>query len=127
MFVLVYLNQYNVKRLKARRCYLPKGIIENFINANNFYDQLIDSDIKWYKEIKKLTIGQGYTTGCLLDYDYIQNPYRLIVVNLSKKNNQMLVNKQFNKQNLLDNVFLTILWKIKETRLNFSQGSVAVL
>ena len=29
------------------------------------YDQLIDSDIKWYKEIRKLTTGQGedYATG----------------------------------------------------------------
>ena len=32
----------------------------------NFYDQSIDSDIKPYEEIRKLTAGQGqiYTTGC---------------------------------------------------------------
>ena len=31
----------------------------------------IDSDIKRYKEIRKLATGQGedYTTGCLLDYE----------------------------------------------------------
>ena len=52
-----------------------------------FYDQAIDSDIKWYKEIRKLTTGQGedYTTGCLLDYDYIKNHYRLIAVDLSRQ------------------------------------------
>ena len=35
-----------------------------------FYD---DSDIKRYEEIRKLTTAQveDYTTGCLLDYDYI--------------------------------------------------------
>ena len=40
------------------------------INGKNFYDQAIDSDIKRYEEMGKLTKGQGedYTTGCLLDY-----------------------------------------------------------
>ena len=34
----------------------------------------------------KLTTGQGdYTTGCLLDYDYIKNNYRLIAVDLSRQ------------------------------------------
>ena len=34
------------------------------INKKNFYDQPIDSDIKQYKEIRKLTTGQAenYTT-----------------------------------------------------------------
>ena len=43
-------------------------------------DSDIDSDIKWYEEIKKLRTGQGEdcTTGCLLDYEYIKNRYRLI-------------------------------------------------
>ena len=37
----------------------------------NFYDQVIDSGIKRYEEIRKLTTGQGeyYTTGCLLYLD----------------------------------------------------------
>ena len=37
----------------------------------NFYHQYINSDIKRYEEIRKLTTGQeeNYTTGCLLDYD----------------------------------------------------------
>ena len=57
------------------------------INGKNFYDQPIDSDVKLYEDIIKLTIGQGedYTTGCLLDYDYIKNHYRLIAVNLSRQ------------------------------------------
>ena len=81
MFVLVSTNQdVTAKRFKTRRYYLPKSIIKNYnviINQKNFYDQVIDSDIKRYKEIRKLTTGQGkdYTTGCLLDYDYIKNHY----------------------------------------------------
>ena len=53
----------------------------------NFYDQAIESDIKRYEEIRKSTIGQGvdYATGCLLDYDYIKNHYRLIGVDLRRQ------------------------------------------
>ena len=37
--------------------------------------------------MKKLTTRQGedYTTGCLLDYDYIKNHYRLITVDLGRQ------------------------------------------
>ena len=45
------------------------------INGKNFCDLAIDSNTKQYKEIRKLTTGQGEdcTTECLLDYDYIEN------------------------------------------------------
>ena len=41
------------------------------INGKNFYDQAIDSDVKRYKEIRKLTTGQSedYATVCLLDFE----------------------------------------------------------
>ena len=74
MFVLVYLNRdTDVKRFKTQIHYLPKGIIKNYnviINGKKIYDQTIDSDVKRYEEIRKLTTGQGevYTTGRLLDY-----------------------------------------------------------
>ena len=44
------------------------------INEKNSYDHPIDSDVKRYEEIRKLTTGQGedYMTGYLLDYDYIK-------------------------------------------------------
>ena len=68
LFVLVYLNRDNdVKRFKTRRYYLTKARIKNYnviINGKNFYDQPIDSDIKRYKEIRKLTTVkvEDYTT-----------------------------------------------------------------
>ena len=51
------------------------------------YDQAIDSDIKGYEEMRKLTTGLGedYTTGCLLDYEYIKNHHRLIAVDLGSQ------------------------------------------
>ena len=63
----------------------------------NFFDQSIGSDIKRYKEIRKLTTGQGedYTTGCLLEYEYIKNHYRLIAVYLRKQKNRCS-SKSFN-------------------------------
>ena len=91
MFVLIYSNHDdNGKRFKAKRYYLPKGIIKNYnviSNGKNFYDQATDSDIKQYEEIRKLTTGQGedYTTGCLLDYEYIKNHYRLKASDLSRQ------------------------------------------
>ena len=65
---------------------LLKGIIENYniiINGNYFYDQPIESNIKQYKEIRKLATGQDEddTTGCSLDYNY----YKEITVDLSRQ------------------------------------------
>ena len=56
-------------------------------SGKRFYDQRIDSDIKLYEKIRKLTTGQGegYTTGSLLDYEYIKNHYRLIAFDLSRQ------------------------------------------
>ena len=88
-YVLVYINEDNNAKMLN---YLPKGIIKNYnviINGENFYDQPIDSDIKRYEEIRKVVTGQveDYTTGCLLEYEYIKNHYKLIAVDLSRKKN----------------------------------------
>ena len=69
---------------------LRKGIIKNYnviINGKDLYDQAIDSDIKPYKEIRKVTTGLGedYTTDFLQDYGYIKNLYKLIAVDLSRQ------------------------------------------
>ena len=79
LFVSVYSNEdSNSKRFKSRRYYLPKGIIDHCNVINNrktFYDQPIDSDIKRYEEVRKLTTGQGeyYTNGWLLHFHYTKN------------------------------------------------------
>ena len=77
--VLVHPNEDdNAKRFKYQRYYLPKSNAKNYniiVSGKVFYDQAIYSDIKRYKEIRKWITGQGedYTTGCLLDYEYIKN------------------------------------------------------
>ena len=93
LLVLLYtIETNNAKIFNAQKYYLPKCIIKNYnvvINGKNSYDQPIDSDIKRYEEIRKFTTGQGedYTTGCLLDYEYIKNHYRLIGIDLSRQKN----------------------------------------
>ena len=44
------------------------------IDGKNFFDQPIKNNKVTYKNIIKISIGQGddYTTGCLLDYMYLK-------------------------------------------------------
>ena len=160
LFVLVYTNEDAVsKKFKAKRYCLQKGIINScnaIINGKNFYDQPIDSDIKRYEEIRKLTTGQeeNCTTGCLLEYEYFKNHYRLIEIDLSRQKELDADPKAIQKLKFVGQLnklyaaaaaaagdnddddddddtesmfILTILEKIKETRLKSSQGSVTVL
>ena len=58
------------------------------IDGRNVYDQPINGLIKQYDEVRKVSTrhGDDYTTGSLLDYAYFEDNYRLIAVDLSKKN-----------------------------------------
>ena len=90
LFVLVYSNKdANAKRFNVRRYCSPKDIIKNYnviINGKKFYGQTIDLDIQRYKEIRKVTTGEDYTSGCLLYYDYVKNHSRLAAFDLSSLN-----------------------------------------
>ena len=119
------------------------------MKVTKFPDQLIDSDIKYFEEIRKLTTAksQHYATRCSLDYDYIKNHYSLIAVDFSKQKGLVAAPKAFRQigfvgklkqidinSNATDNsndqsmFILTILEKkIKETTLKFSQESVMIL
>ena len=57
------------------------------IDGRNFYDQPINDILKQYDETRKVSTGYGYdyTTGCLLNYAYFKDNYRLIVADLSKQ------------------------------------------
>ena len=73
-----------------KKYFLPRGEIKNYnalTDGRNFYDQLINDLIKQYYEIRKVSTeyGDDYTTGCLLDYAYFKDNYKLIAVDLSKK------------------------------------------
>ena len=49
--------------------------------------EIFNNWIKQYDEVRKVSTEQGddYTAGCLLDYVYFKDNYRLIAVDLSKQ------------------------------------------
>ena len=70
--------------------YLPKVKITNSnvkIDGRNFFDQSINDDIRTYENIRKIATSQGddYTNGCLLDYSYFKENYKIIAKDLSKQ------------------------------------------
>ena len=87
-FVLSFENENG--RTSHSTYYLPKVEIKDYnvmIDGKNFFDQPINSMNKTYENIRKIAIGQGddYTTGCLLDYTYFKNHYKMIAIDLSKQ------------------------------------------
>ena len=57
------------------------------IDGRNFFYQPTKYNLKTYDNIRKTATGQGddYTTGCLLDYPYFIEHYKLIAIELSKQ------------------------------------------
>ena len=84
----------------------------------------------------KICYGQGddYTTCCLLDYPYFRDSYKMIAVDLSKEkalDADPRANQQIKFTANLDRADNTriyfILEEAKESKLDFSQGTVKVL
>ena len=70
--------------------YLPKVEIKDYkvlIYGKNVFDEPINSMAKTYENIRRIAIGQGddYETGCLLDYPYFKDHYKMIAIDLSKQ------------------------------------------
>ena len=57
------------------------------IDGKNVFDQPINSMTKTYENIRKVATGQrdDYTTGCLLDYHYFKDYYKMSAIDLSKQ------------------------------------------
>ena len=137
LFVLAFENDDD--RRSDDEYYLPTLEIKDYnivINGENFFDQPIKNNKITYDNIRKIAPGQGddYTTGCLLDYPYFKDTYKMIAVDLSKQ--QALdadprAIQQINFTANLDRAGNTrvyfILEKAKETIPDFSQGIVKAL
>ena len=83
LFVLAFENDNH--RTIHDRYYLPNVEIKDYnimINGENVFDQPIKNNKVTYDNIRKIATGQGddYTTGCLLDYPYFANIYKMIAV-----------------------------------------------
>ena len=119
--------------------YLPKIEIKNYnvmINGENFFDQSIKDNEVTYENIRKVATGKGdnYTTGCLLDYTYFRDGYKMIAVDLSRQQALDADPRAIQQINITANLdragntrVYFILEESKETKLNFAQGNVKVL
>ena len=65
----------------------------------NFCDQPIKNLTKQLDKARKTSIGKAdnYTTGCLLDYTYFKDNYKLIAVDLSKQKPLMMLQGPLSK------------------------------
>ena len=125
LFILAFEN--DTQRTSHSGYYLPNVEIKNYnivINGENFFDQPIKKKKITYDDIRKIATAYGddYTTGCLLDYPYSIENYKMIAVDLSKQKALDFDPKVIQQINFTAN-----LEEAKETVLDFSQGIAKVL
>ena len=106
------------------------------IDGKNVFDQPVRNNKITYENIRKIATGQGddYTTGCLLDYPYFKNHYKMIAIDLSKQQALDADPRAIKQINFIANLdragntrIFFILEEAKETVLYISQGTVKVL
>ena len=112
----------------------------------NVFDQPVKSNMRTCDNIQKIATVQGddYTTCCLLDYNYFNNYYKIIALDLSKQLALALALEQaldadpkaIQQVNFTENLgraasatmfFIIEEAKKKKVILDFSQGTVKVL
>ena len=135
-FVLSFENEDD--RATHSLYYLPKVEIKDYnvlIDGRNFFDQPINNINKTYENIRKIATGKGddYTTGCLLDYPYFKDYYKMIAIDLSKQQALDADPRKIQQINFTANLDrdgnTTIFFIIeleKEIIFEFSQGTVKV-
>ena len=119
--------------------FLPKVEIKYcniMVGGTKLFDQPIINDLKIYDNFRKIASGQedDYAAGCLLDYPYFKEHYKLIGIDLSKQQALDINPKAIQLINFTGNlereVHIFMFFNIeeaKETVLDFSQGTVKVL
>ena len=137
LFVLAFQNDDD--RASDNQYHLPTVVIKDYnimINGGNFFDRPIKQKKVTYENIRKIATGQGddYTAGCLLDYSYFADTYKMIPVDLSKRQALDADLRAIQQINFTANLGTAghtrvyfILEEAKETILDFSQRTVKVL
>ena len=106
------------------------------INGENFFDQPVKDNKVTYEKIRKIATVQGddYTTGCLLDYPYFKDSYKMIAIDLSKQQELDADSRAIQQINFTSNLdragntkIYFILDEAKKNILDFSQRTVKVL
>ena len=104
------------------------------IDGKIFFDQPINNKFKTYENSRKIATGKGdnYATGCLLDYPYFKENYKMIAIDLSIQQALDFDPRAIQQINFTANLdragnTFSIIEEAKETVLDFSQGTVKVL
>ena len=136
-FVLPFENENG--RTSHSTYYLPKVEIKDYnvmIDGRNFFYQPINGMNKTYENIRKIATGKDddYTTGCLLDYPYFKESYKMIAIDLSREKELdadpraiQQINFTANLDRAGNTTICFIIEEAKETVFEFSQGNVKVL
>ena len=106
------------------------------IDRKNALDKPVKNKKITHENIRKIATGQGddYATGCVLDYPYFKENYKLIAIDLSKQ--QALdadpraiqqINSTANLDRAVNTRIFFILVETKETILDFSEEALKVL
>ena len=133
LFVLAF--QTADDRQSFSQFYLPRVMVKDFnviIDKLAFFDLPIKTEQEAYEKIIDISRNNEYTTGNLLDYDYVKKYYKLIAIDLSKQQvlqeNKDLI-QQINSIGRLEQAadVLIIIEKKEHTILEFSQKFPNVL
>ena len=137
LFVLAF--EYEAQRISHSSYYLTNVELNDYnimINEEKIFDQPVKDNNVTYENIRKVATGQGddYRTGCLLDYPYFKDSYKMIPVDLSKQNEvdanpraTQQINFTANLNRAGDKRIYFIQEEAKETKPDFSEGTVKVL
>ena len=139
LFVLAFEDDAQRTSNKIIKFCIPNIEIKDYnviMDGKNFFDQPIKDNEVTYEDIREITTDQGddYTTGCLLDYIYFKNHFKMIAVDLRKQQALDADPKAIQQINFTANLdtpgrtrIYFILEEAKETVFEFSQGTVKVL
>ena len=137
LFVLA--SENDTQRTSHSGYFLPNIETKNYsvmINGENFFHQPVKKYKVTYENIRKISTGQGddYTTGCLLDYQYFKDSYKIIAIDLSKQQALDADPREIQQINFTANLdragntrIYFILEEAKETVLNFTKSTVKIL
>ena len=132
LFVLSFENEDD--RVSFSKYYLPKVEIKNFnglIDGKPFFEYPVKNKEEAYEAIIEMSKNNNYTTGNLLDCEYLKDHYNLIAIDLSKQieleNTKLKQQINFIGRLKEDAAMFFIIEKKEETTFDFSQNSVTVV
>ena len=115
---------------------VTRDIIYYYDRWTKLFRSTSKSNLRTYNNIQKMVTSQvdDYATGCLLDYPYFKNYYKMIAIDLSKQEEldydpkaiqQINFNGNLNREG--NTTVFFIIEEGKETVLDFLQETMKVL